>query len=126
MIKVLLVEDDQDQIMLYCAKFEIEGLHAIPASTAEDALKLAKSEHPDVILLDVMLGNDNGLDIMKRFQADLEIKGIPVIFFSNYTKNEAKEAAIKMGAVDFVIKSDTVPREMVERIKNYFRNIGKI
>jgi len=117
MKKILFVEDDPDQIFMYNAKFELEGLLMIVAENESDTLRLARAEKPDLILLDLLLRYENGLDILEKIKQDESLKNIPVIAFTNYDTKEYRERAAKLGALDFIIKAETTPGEITKRIK---------
>lgn len=63
-IKVLLVEDDPEQLFLFQQVFNVKGLLTIPATNIADALKMVSLDRPDIVLLDIMLWHENGLDII--------------------------------------------------------------
>lgn len=117
MKKILFVEDDPDQILMYQSKFEMENLLMIVAGSESETLKLSKAEQPDLILLDLLLREENGLDILKEIKKDSILAKIPVIIFTNYDKKELREEAMALGAVDFIIKAKTTPKEIVDRVK---------
>ena len=117
MIKVLFIEDDPDQIFLYQEVLALKGLPTVSATTVEEALEKVKSDKPDIILLDIMLRHQNGLDVMEKLKQDNSIKKIPVVVFTNTNKKEYRDRAEKLEAADFIIKSQTTPQEMAERIK---------
>jgi len=117
MKKILFVEDDPDQILMYQSKFEMEGFLMMVAENEADALKLALTEEPDLILLDLLLRRENGLDILENLKKDERLMKIPVIIFTNYDKKEFREQASALGAVDFIIKAKVTPREIVVRVK---------
>lgn len=120
MIKVLFIEDDPVQVMVMGAKFKIEGMSYVSACNGEEALNLAINEKPDIILLDILLGGENGLDIMEGFKKIKIVRDIPVIVFTNYAEKNSMSRAEELGAVDFIIKSGVTPKKMVEIVKNYF------
>ena len=119
LIKVLFVEDDPDQLFLFQQVFNLKGLLTIPATTIEEALRMAFIDRPDLILLDVMLHNENGLDIMEKLKQDEATKDIPIFVFTNTDKKEFKDRAEKLGAEDYIIKSETSPQEMAQRIQEF-------
>lgn len=121
MLKVLFIEDDPVQVMVIGAKFEIEGISYISAGNEKDALELATKEKPDLILLDILLGGENGLDIMEKFKKTKSVKDIPIIVFTNYAEKSAMDRAEKLGAVSFIIKSGVTPKKMVEIVKEYLK-----
>lgn len=114
--KILFIEDDPEQIFLYTTKFKLEGYNFISAKDGTEGLKLAEKENPDLILLDILLTDENGIDILKKLKINKKTKNIPVIIFTNYTKGETIEQAKAFGAVDYIIKSKVVPSEIVKRV----------
>lgn len=119
-IKILLIEDDPDQVSMYQNKFEISGFSFITAENAENGLYLVKKEKPDIILLDLLLREltiQTGLEILKKLKEGAETRNIPVIVLTNFGTREAREQSLKFGAADFVIKSQIEPSLLVEKIK---------
>ncbi|HRZ95520.1 MAG TPA: response regulator [Candidatus Moranbacteria bacterium] len=121
-IKVLLVEDDPEQLFLFQQVFNVKGLLTIPATNIADALKMVSLDRPDIVLLDIILWHENGLDIMEKLKKDPSTKDIPVFVFTNTDKKEYKDRAEKLGAADYIIKSETIPQEMADRIKKFLEN----
>ena len=117
MSKILFVEDDPDQIFLYREVFALKGLTTIPAISGKEAREAIAKEKPDAVLLDIMLKEEDGLDIMEELKQNPETKNIPVIIFTNTNKKEYRDRAKKLGAADFIIKSQLIPQEVAERIK---------
>ncbi|MCX6786128.1 MAG: response regulator [Candidatus Komeilibacteria bacterium] len=114
--KILFIEDDPDQIFLYTTKFKLEGYNFICAKNGIDGLKLAEKEKPNLILLDILLGNESGIDALKNLKTNKKTKDIPVIVFTNFTKKETVEQSLALGAVDYIIKSKVVPSEIVKKV----------
>ena len=117
MKRILFVEDDPDQIFMYNAKFELEGLLMMVAGNTEETIKIARHDRPDLILLDLLLRHENGLDILEKMKQDEKISKIPVLVFTNYDTREYRERAAKLGAQEYIIKSQTTPSEIVKKIK---------
>ena len=116
-VKILLIEDDKDQIFMYRFKFEKEGFAFFSARTGAEGIKTAKTEKPDLILLDLILINESGVDILEKLKADEAVKNIPVIILTNLAKKELKARAQELGIVDFIIKTQILPAELVARVK---------
>ena len=87
------------------------------ADNERDALKFARIENPDLILLDLLLRHENGLDILEKMKQDEKISKIPVLVFTNYDTKEYRERAAKLGAQEYIIKAQTTPSEIVKKIK---------
>jgi len=116
-VKILIIEDDKDQIFMYRFKFEKEGFAFFSARTGTEGIKTAKTEKPDLILLDLILINESGVDILEKLKADEAVKNIPVIILTNLAKKELKARAQELGIVDFIIKTQILPAELVARVK---------
>lgn len=115
--KILLVEDDSDQILIYKSKFELEGFDLIVADSGNKAKKAAVNDKPDLILLDLLLKNENGLDILAEFKNNPETKDIPVIVFTNFDTEKTQDEAMKLGAVKYIVKAQVTPTEMIEKVR---------
>ena len=126
LIKVLFIEDDPDQIFLFEKVFNLKGLLTIAATDSETVFEMLSKDKPNIILLDVMLRNENGLDIMEKIRQDEVLKKIPIFVFTNTDKKEYKDRAEKLGAEGYIIKSETIPQEMAEKIKNFMENRKQI
>ena len=124
--KILFLEDDPDQIMMYHTKFELEGLLMIAATTGEETIKLAFQEEPDLILLDLLLRRENGLDVLEQIKQKEKLKNIPVIVFTNFDKKEYRQRAQELGAIDFIIKAKTTPGEITKKIKQILGDKTKL
>jgi len=114
--KVLMIEDDLDQAQLYGAKFRLENYEFIFAKDGESGCKIAQEQKPDVVLLDIILFNEDGMQVLKELRQNIKTENIPVIVFSNLDKKEIIDEALKLGAVDYIIKSKVVPAQIVEKV----------
>ena len=117
-IKILLVEDDPFLLSMYSSKFELENFFIGCADDGEKGLEMAKTEKPDIILLDIMLPGIDGFEVLKRLKADSSTAGIPVIMLTNLNQKDEYERGMKLGAVDFLIKAHYLPSEVVKKIKD--------
>lgn len=115
--RVLLVEDDGFLASIYAQKLEVEGFDVSFATNGEDGLKLAQKDHPDLILLDLLMPKMDGFEMLERLKADADMKKIPVLVLSNLGQKEDVERCIKLGAAGYVIKAHALPHETVKRIK---------
>lgn len=115
--RVLLVEDDGFLASIYAQKLELEGFDVSFATNGEDGLKLAHKDHPDLVLLDLLMPKMDGFEMLEKLKADDETKGIPVLVLTNLGQKEDVERCIKLGAAGYVIKAHSLPHETVRRIK---------
>jgi two-component system, OmpR family, alkaline phosphatase synthesis response regulator PhoP len=117
MAKILLVEDDPLISRMYQNAFTFEKYEVLVALDGEKGLELAKTNTPDLILLDIMLPNMNGLDVLEQLKADEKTKNLPVIMLTNIAGNQALETAISKGALMYIIKSEFDPKQVVETVR---------
>ena len=118
--KVALIEDDADLFALLRYNLEKEGFTLVGSQTGKGAIDLCLRERPDLILLDIMLPDSDGLDICKGIRAHPELAHIPVIFLTARASEADRIVGLELGANDYIIKPFFV-RELIARIKIQFR-----
>ncbi|MDB5100543.1 MAG: Sensory transduction histidine kinase [Cyanobacteria bacterium RYN_339] len=101
---VLVVDDSEDIHLLVKARLKPEGLRLLHAHDPEAAIALAQQHLPDLVLLDLDLGGQSGIEVCRRFKDDLALAGIPIIFLTGTVDVEVKVQAFDAGAVDYVTK----------------------
>ena len=115
--KILLVEDDTALASVYRSRLELEGFDVCEANNREDALSLAVSEHPDLILLDVMMPKISGFDVLDILRNTPETTNIRVIMLTALSQPKDKERAEQLGVDDYLVKSQVVIGDVVERVR---------
>lgn len=115
--KILLVEDDTALASVYRSRLELEGFDVCEANNGEDALSLAVSEHPDLILLDVMMPKISGFDVLDILRNTPETTNIRVIMLTALSQLKDKERAEQLGVDDYLVKSQVVIGDVVERVR---------
>jgi DNA-binding response OmpR family regulator len=120
MVKILLIEDDPNQIKILKIRLEASGFQVLAASNAKDGIKLAQEEKPDLILIDMILPGMHGLEATMKLKEIPETKEIPIIAFTAMTTTGFKQACYREGICDFISK----PFEPVELINKIKKNIG--
>jgi len=113
------VEDDPIQIMMYEAEFCNHGYETFSAKDRKRALLLAAKVKPDLIFLDLILGNDNGLRVLEKIRSNSDLKKIGVVIFSNYFKKGLEAECKRAGALDFLLKTEFLPKELAHKVKEY-------
>ena len=101
---ILVVDDQPINVQLLKRKLEREGIRITAAYNGLEALDFVKKEKPDLILLDVMMPDMDGIEVCQRLQANDETRGIPVIFITARTAKESKLEGLNVGAVDYITK----------------------
>ncbi len=102
--KVLLVDDEPDALEIYAMRLEIMGYQVVKADDGEKALALAKTERPDLIILDLMLPKIEGFDVCRSLKFDDEYKNIPIVILSALSQSSDKKKAMDAGADDYFSK----------------------
>ena len=119
--KILLVEDEKNILEIYEKKLELAGYDVIKASTGAEGLSLAQLEKPKIILLDILMPEADGYQMLQGIKKNETTKNITVIIFSNLSQKEEIEKGLKLGAKDYIIKTSVTPAEMVEKVNEYFK-----
>lgn len=117
-MKVLLVDDDIALQTVVSASLTQGGFSVIAANDGKTGIDKAKTEKPDIILLDQVLPDISGNNILKTLKADDETKNIPVAMLSNFSQNNLMQEAIQAGALDYILKYQIEPADLVQKINS--------
>jgi DNA-binding response OmpR family regulator len=121
MKKILLIEDDGDLFSLLQYNLEKEGYRMVGSQTGRGALELCRSAKPDLVILDIMLPDSDGLDICKAIRNDPELAHVPIIFLTARASETDRIVGLEIGANDYIVKPFFV-RELIARVKLQFRS----
>lgn len=116
MAKLIIIEDDPLMSRMYQKALDLFHHDVTLATDGIIGLELISKTRFDAILLDVMMPKMNGLDVLKRLKEDNKTKDIPVIILTNSVSDKVIDAAMKMGAKKYIIKSDYDPEQVVKMI----------
>jgi DNA-binding response OmpR family regulator len=119
--KILLIEDDSDLFSLLKYNLEKEGFAFVGSQTGRGALDLCRRVRPDLVLLDIMLPDSDGLDICKGIRNDAGLAQTPVIFLTARASETDRIVGLELGANDYIVKPFFV-REVIARIRLQFRS----
>ena len=117
MARILLIDDDPSIGELFSYAFKNSGIDTILAMDGQSGLNKAKTETVDLILLDEVLPDIPGNEILKTLKLDNKTQHIPVIILSNFSQEELVKEAIDNGALDYIFKYQIEPEDLVNRIK---------
>ena len=115
--RVLVVDDDKTLLNMYKERLEASGYQVITAVNGEIALSKAVETLPHIILLDIMMPKENGFDVLNIVKSTPETKNIPVIILTALTQENHKQKGIADGADDYIIKSEVMPKQVVQKIE---------
>ena len=121
--KILVIDDQPINVQLLKRKLEREGLDVIAAHTGQDGLKMIAGDKPDLVLLDVMMPDMNGIEVCQKLQASDETRAIPVIFITARTTKEGKLEGLGVGAVDYITKPIDLD-ETLARVQTQLRFVA--
>ena len=117
--KILLVEDDDALASVYETRLDAEGFSVKRVANGEEALATAMAYKPDLILLDVMMPKVSGFDVLDILRNTPETTNIKVVMLTALSQDSDKERAESLGVDDYLVKSQVVIADVVERIKHH-------
>jgi DNA-binding response OmpR family regulator len=120
MKKIVLIEDDTDLFALLKYNLEKEGFAIAGSQTGKGAIELCRRERPDLVILDIMLPDSDGLEICKGLRNHSDFAGIPIIFLTARVSETDRILGLELGANDYIVKPFFI-RELVARVKNQLR-----
>ena len=115
--KILFIEDESALQKTFGDILKQEGYEMLSALDGETGLKMAKTENPDLILLDLVLPKKHGFEVLQALKEDAETKDIPIIVLTNLEGTGDVEKALELGATTYLIKASYTLEEVVAKIK---------
>lgn len=115
MANVIIVEDDLNLANIYKKKLT-EGNHNASIVVDVDAVKTVVAQKPNLVLLDIMMPNVNGLDILRELKADPAASAIPIILLTNVAEDASIAKGLELGAYGYLLKSETTPDQVLSRV----------
>jgi DNA-binding response OmpR family regulator len=116
-MKIAIVEDDQAISMMYRIKFESEGFDVDTAENGKLGLVLIEKMKPDIVLLDLMMPEMNGEEMLRALRATDWGKSQKVVVLTNMGEQEVPESVKDMGVLAFILKADMTPRQVADLVK---------
>ncbi|OHB21725.1 MAG: hypothetical protein A2939_05495 [Parcubacteria group bacterium RIFCSPLOWO2_01_FULL_48_18] len=130
--RILIIEDEAEDMLMLKTKFSLSDFEVIEARDAKNGLLAARDGKPDIILLDLVLGSDkpfmestslkdshnlefSGIRLLRKLKSDPETAHIPIAVISNLGRDAYEAQTKKLGALDYLVKSELLPEEIVER-----------
>jgi len=117
MKRILIIEDEKILSDMYKFKLSKEGFEVISTIEVDEAIELAKKQIPDLVVLDMLLPKESGVNYLIKIKKIDNLKLIPVLVLTNFDDNQTRAQAFENGAKDYLIKSNHDPKEIVTRIK---------
>lgn len=120
-VRVLFVEDDPSVAQMYKLKLELDGYDVDVASDGEMALELAQRDRPDIVFLDIRLPKLDGFGVLEALRKDPKTENLPVVILSNYSEKELIDRGLKLGALDYLIKTQTTPAHLSSGLEKWLK-----
>jgi len=120
-VKVLFIEDDPAVAEMYKLKLELDGYTVTVAKDGEEGLRVANDSPPDIIFLDTRLPKMDGFAVLERLRSAERTAGVPVIILSNYGERELVDRGLKLGALEYLIKSQTTPANLSRGVEGWLK-----
>ena len=121
-VRVLFVEDDPAVAQMYKLKLELDGYAVEVAGDGLQAVQMATGNPPDLIFLDIRLPKMDGLGVLEALRQDERTREVPVVILSNYSERDLVDRGLKLGALDYLIKSQTTPARVADGVANWLKN----
>ena len=118
--KIVIIEDDEILAKVIFAELTDAGFEVFQAFDGESGLALVHSHRPDLVLLDLILPKKLGLDVLAELKKSLDVKDIPVIILTLLGEDDDIKKGLRLGADDYIVKSEHSLGEIVEKVKNFF------
>jgi DNA-binding response OmpR family regulator len=115
--RVLIVEDEDLIRDTYARRLAHEGYTVSEARNGREALSTARQTPPQLILLDVLLPDISGFEVLKALRADRRFLTVPILLFTNLSQHMDKHQAARLGATDYLVKSEVAPADVVGRVR---------
>ncbi|MBU2578599.1 response regulator [Patescibacteria group bacterium] len=115
--KILIIEDEELLYNILKKKLELEGYEVSIAENGVEGLEKVKKINPDLILLDIVMPEKGGFEVMEELQKEDDFKDIPIIIISNSGQPVELDRAKELGVRDWLIKTEFDPEEVIEKVK---------
>jgi len=118
--KVILVADDDEAMSeIYAERVEAEGAIVLKAIDGVDTIQKINEFHPHLIILDIMMPEMNGFEVLEKIKKDPVNRNIPVMILTALSDTKNRQRGTELGAVEYIVKSEVMPVEVLRRIRNY-------
>jgi DNA-binding response OmpR family regulator len=116
MVKIAIIEDEAAIRRMYALKLRFSDFEVCEAADGEEGLKLIEKEQPDLVLLDLRMPRMSGDEMLRELRSNEWGESVPVIILTNISKDEAPRTLWHLGVSDFIVKSNSTPQKILERI----------
>ena len=123
--KILIVEDERLVARMYQKTLTNEGFEVKIAIGGQEGAARIKNDQPDLVLLDIMMPEFNGIEVLEKIKVDPATKAIPVVVLTNLAGSHDTQLALSKGAKAYWVKKETEPKALGRKIKEILVKKGK-
>lgn len=117
-MRVAIIEDEEILLKVLKEKFEKANFDVTTAINGEEAASVIRKHHPDIIILDLVLPQKSGFEVLRELKSDAELKTTPIIVLSNLGQDDDIKKALREGADDYLVKTQHPINEVIEKVKD--------
>ncbi len=115
MAKILIIDDEQPILNMY--REALSQHQVLTSKNGQEGLEMAEKETPDLILLDIIMPELNGLDVLAKLQDNKNTASIPTVILTNLPEEASKEKATQLGASGYLVKAENEPDQLAEKVE---------
>ena len=121
-LTIFLIDDDAIILRMYAEKLKLAKFNVFTANNGVKGFGLIKKRKPNLIISDLVMPDGDGFELLRELKEDDETKNIPVIVLTNLNSDNDKKEVMELGAMDYLVKSDCTPAQIVEKVKKTINN----
>lgn len=125
MAKIMIIEDEPLVARMYQKTLTNEGFKVTTAIGGQEGISRVKNDKPDFVLLDIMMPEPNGMQVLEKLKSDPDTKGIPIVMLTNLSGKHDAELALKKGANGYWVKKDVEPKGLAAKIRAILEKKGE-
>jgi len=116
-VLLLVVEDEQALAQMYSDRFKLAGFDVDVAREGEEAINKMVVEHPDIVLMDILMPGLSGTEAVERAKANPATRNIPIVMLTNFSDSIELRNAMQQGAIDYIVKPEATPSQVADKVR---------
>lgn len=118
---LLIIEDEEAVAEMYATYFKENGFDVEVSNNGSEGFEKMVAKRPALVLMDIVMQGISGDEVVEKAMQDPATKDIPIIMLTNFTDSIQLKNAMRMGAKDFIVKTELTPKQVVERVQKYIK-----
>ena len=123
--KVLIIDDDVKLTEIYSEVLKGAGFEIVVVNQANTAIESISAQRPDLVLLDILMPEVSGLELLETIKNNESINQIPIVFLTNLRDDDTIKQGLAKGAIGYLMKTELTPGQVVEEVKFFLNQVGK-